>query len=185
MRLRGGYNRAVRAPSVGELFAPVSTGSVAVGTAGPTNTDGDPCDVRSSFRRGSSGAQVAALCLAQGVPANIIDSYQLGTAQVFALTGGNPDLQEETADHVAFGAGIQSAVESPLFSRMSASIDWYSIKVKDAVGQLPIKNAFQFCFNAGGSNPTYDPNNYYCQLLTRNPASGVPLNPVQPLLNLG
>lgn len=185
VRLRGGYNRAVRAPSVGELFAPISTGSVTVGTAGPTNTDGDPCDVRSSFRRGASGAQVTALCLAQGVPANIIDSYQLGTAQVFALTGGNPDLQEETADTFSFGAVIQSPFESPLFSRMSASIDWYSIKVKDAVGQLPIKNAFQFCFNAGGSNPTYDPNNYYCQLLTRNPASGVPLNPVQPLLNLG
>lgn len=185
LRLRGGYNRAVRAPSVGELFAPVSTGSVAVGTAGPTNTDGDPCDVRSSFRQGSSAAQVKALCLAQGVPSNIIDSYQLGTAQVFALTGGNPDLQEETADTFSFGAVIQSPFESPLFSRMSASIDWYSIKVKDAVGQLPIKNAFQFCFNAGGSNPTYDPNNYYCQLLSRNPASGVPLRPVQPLLNLG
>ena len=68
---------------------------------------------------------------------------------------------------------------------MSASIDWYSIKVKDAVGSLPIKNAFQFCFNAGGSNPSYDPTNYYCQLIARNTASGVPLNPVQPLLNLG
>lgn len=185
LRLRGGYNRAIRAPSVGELYAPVSTGSVAIGTAGPTNTDGDPCDVRSSFRQGASAAQVRNLCLTQGVPAAIIDSYQLGTAQVFALTGGNPDLQEETADTFSIGAVVQSPFEHPLLSKMSASLDWYSIKVKDAVGNLPIKNAFQFCFNAGGSNPNYDPNNYYCQLLTRNPASGVPLNPVQPLLNLG
>jgi iron complex outermembrane receptor protein len=185
LRLRGGYNRAIRAPSVGELFAPVSTGSVAIGTASATNTDGDPCDVRSSFRRGADGAKVAALCLSQGVPASIIDSYQLGTAQVFALTGGNPDLQEETADTFSVGAVIQSPFESPLFSRMSASIDWYSIKVTDAVGQLPIKNAFQFCFNAGGNNPSFDPSNYYCQLIARNTASGVPLNPVQPLLNLG
>lgn len=185
LRLRGGYNRAIRAPSVGELYAPVSTGSVAIGTAGPTTTDGDPCDVRSSFRRGPNGAQVAALCLAQGVPANILDSYQLGTAQVFALTGGNPELEEETADTFSVGAVIQSPFESPLFSRMSASLDWYSIKVKGAVGQLPIKNSFQFCYNAGGANPNYDPNNYYCQLLTRNRASGVPLNPVQPLSNLG
>ena len=185
LRLRGGYNRAISAPSVGELYAPVSTGSVTIGTANATNTDGDPCDIRSSFRQGSSGAQVKALCLAQGVPAAIIDNYQLGTAQVFALTGGNPDLQEETADTFSIGAVIQSPFESPLLSRMSASIDYYSIKVQDAVGQLPIKNAFQFCFNAGGNNPNFDPSNYYCKLIARNTASGVPLNPVQPLLNLG
>jgi iron complex outermembrane recepter protein len=185
VRLRGGYNRAIRAPSVGELYAPVSTGSVAIGTASPTNTDGDPCDVRSSFRQGSSGAQVRALCLTQGVPTAIIDSYQLGTAQVFALTGGNPDLQEETADTFSIGAVFRSPFDHPLLSRMSASIDWYSIKVKDAVGSLPIKNAFQFCFNAGGANPSFDPTNSYCQLISRNTASGVPLNPVQPLLNLG
>ncbi|CAN7258999.1 TonB-dependent receptor [Phenylobacterium sp. LjRoot164] len=185
LRFRGGYNRAIRAPSVGELYAPVSTGSVAIGTAGPTNTDGDPCDVRSSFRQGASAAQVRALCLAQGVPTAIIDSYQLGTAQVFALTGGNPDLQEETADTFSFGAVLTSPFEHPLLSRMSASIDYYSIKVKDAVGSLPVKNSFQFCYNAGGANPTFDPNNYYCQLIARNTASGVPLNPVQPLQNLG
>ncbi|HEY9236474.1 MAG TPA: TonB-dependent receptor [Phenylobacterium sp.] len=185
VRLRGGYNRAIRAPSVGELYAPVSTGSVTIGTASPTNTDGDPCDVRSSFRQGASGAQVRALCLTQGVPTAIIDSYQLGTAQVFALTGGNPDLQEETADTFSVGAVIRSPFDHPLLSRMSASVDWYSIKVKDAVGSLPIKNAFQFCFNAGGANPNFDPTNYYCQLIARNRASGVPLNPVQPLLNLG
>lgn len=185
LRLRGGYNRAIRAPSVGELYAPVSTGSVAIGTASGTNTDGDPCDVRSSFRKGSSGPQVEALCLTQGVPAAIIGSYQLGTAQVFALTGGNPDLQEETADTFSIGAVLQSPFEHPLLARMSASIDYYSIKVKDAVGQLPVKNAFQFCFNAGGNNPSFDPSNYYCKLIARNTASGVPLNPVQPLLNLG
>lgn len=185
VRLRGGYNRAIRAPSVGELYAPVSTGSVAIGTASATTTNGDPCDTRSSYRQGASGAQVRALCLTQGVPTAIIDSYQLGTAQVFALTGGNPDLQEETADTYSFGAVLRSPFQSPLLSRITASIDWYDIKVQDAVGSLSIVNAFQFCFNSGGANPTYDPANSYCQLLTRNPASGVPTNPVQPLLNLG
>ncbi|NGM51283.1 TonB-dependent receptor [Caulobacter sp. 602-2] len=185
VRLRGGYNRAIRAPSVGELYAPVSTGSVAIGTASSTTTNGDPCDVRSSYRTGANAAAVRSLCLAQGVPTAIIDSYQLGTAQVFALTGGNPDLQEETADTYSFGAVLRSPFDTPLLSRLTASIDWYDIKVKDAIGSLSIVNAFQFCFNSGGSNPTYDPNNYYCSLLTRNSASGVPTNPVQPLLNLG
>jgi outer membrane receptor protein involved in Fe transport len=184
LRLRGGYNRAIRAPSVGELFAPVSTGSVAIGTATPTTTNGDPCDVRSSYRQGGSAAQVRALCLAQGVPASIIDSYQLGTAQVFALTGGNPDLQEETADTYSAGAVIQSPF-SGILRNMSLSVDFYKIKITQAVGPLSIAQAFQFCFNSGGNNPDLSATNYYCSLVTRNGASGVPLNPVQPLLNLG
>jgi outer membrane receptor protein involved in Fe transport len=185
LRLRGGYNRAIRAPSVGELYAPVSTGSVAIGTASATTTNGDPCDVRSSFRQGANAAQVRALCLAQGVPQSIIDSYQLGTAQVFALTGGNPELDEEIADTLSLGGVIQSPFSGPLFGNMSLSIDAYQIKIKDAVGPLSIAQAFQFCYNSGGNNPGLDPNNYYCSLITRNPASGVPVNPVQPLLNLG
>ena len=53
IRLRGGYNRAIRAPSVGELFAPVSSSSTSIGTASATSTTGDPCDTRSSFRAGA------------------------------------------------------------------------------------------------------------------------------------
>ncbi|WP_165799680.1 TonB-dependent receptor domain-containing protein [Sphingomonas oleivorans] len=185
LRLRGGYNRAIRAPSVGELYAPVSTGSVAIGNPSATTTNGDPCDVRSSYRRGANAAQVRALCLAQGIPTAIIDSYQLGTAQVFALTGGNPDLEEEKADTYSVGAVIQSPLQNPVFRRMSLSVDFYKIKVADAVGPLSIARGIQFCFNSGDNNPTYDPNNYYCSLLTRNTSNGVPVNPVQPLLNLG
>jgi outer membrane receptor protein involved in Fe transport len=182
--LRGGYNRAIRAPSVGELFAPVSTGSVAIGTASATTTNGDPCDVRSSYRRGSSAAAVRSLCLAQGIPTSIIDTYQLGTAQVFALTGGNPQLKEETADTFSAGGVLQSPFGGML-KNLSLSVDFYSIKIKDAIGPLSIAQAFQFCFNSGGNNPTYATNNYYCSLITRNTDNGVPVNPLQPLLNLG
>ncbi|WP_056531217.1 TonB-dependent receptor domain-containing protein [Sphingomonas sp. Leaf339] len=185
LRLRGGYNRAIRAPSVGELFAPVSTGSVAIGTASATTTNGDPCDTRSSYRRGTAAAQVRSLCLAQGIPTTIIDSYQLGTAQVFALTGGNPELEEETADTYSVGGVIQSPFDSAMLKNMSLSVDAYQIKIRDAVGPLSIAQAFQFCFNSGGNNPSYSATNYYCSLITRSTASGVPVNPLQPLLNLG
>ena len=185
LRLRGGYNRAIRAPSVGELYAPISTGSVAIGSPAATTANGDPCDVRSSYRVGANGAQVRALCLQQGVPTAIIDSYQLGTAQVFALTGGNPDLQEEIADTYSAGGVIQSPFSSPVFGNMSLSVDYYRIDIKQAVGPLSIAQAFQFCFNSGGNNPQYAANNYYCSLILRNTANGVPVNPLQPLLNLG
>lgn len=185
LRFRGGYNRAIRAPSVGELYAPISTGSVGIGNPTPTGSQGDPCDVRSSYRQGANADQVAALCLAQGVPDSLIDSYQLGTAQVFALTGGNPDLQEEKADTFSAGAVIRSPFYSPMLNGISLSVDWYKIKVEDAVGPLSIAQGFQFCFNQGGNNPNFDPDNYYCSLIERNTESGVPLNPQQPLLNLG
>ena len=188
VRFRGGYNRAIRAPSVGELFAPISTASVGIGTASATNVQGDPCDTRSSFRGASNpnAGQVRTLCLAQGVPAGIIDTYQLGTAQVFALNGGNPSLKEETADTYSAGVVLTSPIQAAAFRRISISVDAYKIKIKNAIGPLSIVNAIQYCFNSGGNNPTYSATNYYCSLIgARNTSTGVPINPSQPLLNLG
>ena len=186
VRFRGGWNRAIRAPSVGELYAPVSTASVGIGTASATNVLGDPCDVRSSFRLGANGAQVRNLCLSQGVPGGIIDTYQLGTAQVFALNGGNPDLEEESADTYSAGVVLSSPFRTPLLSRISISVDAYKIKINKAIGPLSIAQGIQNCFNAGGNNTTYSASNYYCSLIgPRNASTGVPINPTQPLLNLG
>ena len=78
----------MRAPSVGELYSPISSATVDIGTATGANTSGDPCDIRSSFRNGPDGAKVRQLCIDLGVPSSIIDTYQFGASQVFALTGG-------------------------------------------------------------------------------------------------
>jgi iron complex outermembrane receptor protein len=185
VRLRGGYNRAVRAPSVGELYSPISSATVDVGTPSTSNTNGDPCDHRSSFRNGPDAEKVKALCVALGVPSSLINDYQFGAAQVFALTGGNPDLQEETADTYSFGTVLQPSFQSPWMSNISASVDWYQIKVADAVGVLGVGNGIRYCFNDGGNNPTFDPNNYYCSLQDRGTNDGYMINPRQPLLNLG
>jgi len=185
LRLRGGYNRAVRAPSVGELYSPVSSATVDIGTPSASNTNGDPCDYRSSFRNGPDAEKVKALCVSLGVPSALINDFQFGAAQVFALTGGNPDLQEETADTYSFGTVLQPTFQSPWLSNISASIDWYQIKVADAVGVLGVGNGIRYCFNDGGNNPTFDPNNYYCTLQDRGTNDGYMINPRQPLLNLG
>jgi outer membrane receptor protein involved in Fe transport len=121
-----------------------------------------------------------------GVPAGVLPTYQFGSTQVFALTGGNPDLQEETTDTYSIGAVIQSPFTTPLLERISASIDWYSIEVTGAVGNLPIIQTIENCFNLNGTNPTYDVNNYYCQVMgKRNPTTGFLFEPGQPALNLG
>src|SRR2546430_7998501 len=38
------------------------------------------------------------LCEAQGVPASLIPTYTYGSESMFGVSGGNPDLQQETAD---------------------------------------------------------------------------------------
>ena len=57
-RLRGGYERAIRAPSVNELFAGNST-YYANRTVQNSSGAGDPCDIRLPTRTGPNGAQVA------------------------------------------------------------------------------------------------------------------------------
>src|SRR3546814_8841687 len=66
VRLRGGYQRAIRAPNVGELYTATTGLYPTIGLI--ANGGGDPCDIRSSFRTGSNGADVRDICVAQGMP---------------------------------------------------------------------------------------------------------------------
>jgi len=176
--VRGGVQKAVRAPNIAELYSPVSLGFSGIGSPGAGTTAGDPCDVRSSYRLGANAAAVTALCTAQGVTD---PAFQYNNTQVEILTGGNPDLTEETADSWTLGAVWAPRFDVPLLRRTSISLDYYEIEVTDAVGTLGVTTIVPACFNADGSNPTYDPNNFYCQLFTRLPSgsiTGVQLNQI-------
>ncbi|MFJ6023392.1 TonB-dependent receptor domain-containing protein [Brevundimonas sp. NPDC092305] len=171
LRIRGGIQHSVRAPSIGELYAPLNTSFPAIGAVTTANA-GDPCDTRSSYRNGANAAAVRALCLAQGVPASVIDTYTYGNNQVGGVTGGNPNLEEETSDSFTVGAVITSPWSNPWLSGMSASVDYYDITIDNVIAAIGAATQLQGCFNAQGQNPTYDPNNGYCQLFTRDPLSG-------------
>jgi outer membrane receptor protein involved in Fe transport len=72
----------------------------------------------------------------------------------------------------------QSPFQDPLLANLSASIDYYNIELEDAIGTISASTMIQQCYNSNGtSNPTYDPNNFYCQLFTRDPLSGNIINP--------
>jgi len=189
LMLRGGLQRAIRAPSVGELYAAPQTGFVPVGSptsGGRPALSGDPCDIRGAYRTGPNAAQVRALCIAQGVPAAIVDGYTFGSGNINVTTAGNPDLKEETADSWSLGAVWRSALEAPLLAQFSVSIDYYDIKIDQAIGVLGIPQILQSCFNAGGAtNPTYSQANDYCALIRRSPLNGAVANEtVQPQFNL-
>lgn len=183
LKLRGGYARAVRAPSVGELFTATTNGLFNLGAPGSLGS-GDPCDVRGAYRNGADAAQVRTLCLAQGIPAAVIDSFQNTVSRTPFTTSGNLDLTPETADTYSIGAVFRSTASNPLFARMSVSVDYYNIRLKDAIGVVTNSVATSQCFNPG-VNSGYNDSNYYCSLITRDPNTGLITNIVNPQLNLG
>lgn len=188
--VRGGYQRAIRAPNLGELFAPQGQNFPSIGPAvtnagGPAGLgSGDPCDTRNVYRTGANGAQVRALCLTQGVPTSVIDTYVYNNTQIQGTTGGNPNLTEETADSYSVGVVWQPTFDMPLFHRLSASVDYYNIDIKNAVGSVTASNAVSKCFNADGSNPTYSNSNFFCSLAQRDPLTGQYVNSLQTNANL-
>lgn len=170
LRLRGGYSTALRAPSVGELFAPTISGALAIGTL---PNAGDPCSVGSSFRTGANAAKVVALCQAQGVPAALLPNYTYGVDSVHGTSGGNPKLTPETAKTYSVGGVWSPRFDSPLLQNLQLSVDYWNIKIENAVGTLALTSILPRCFNSDGvSNPGYSTNNIYCQQITRDTSTG-------------
>jgi iron complex outermembrane recepter protein len=162
LKLRGSYNRAIRAPSINELFLPQQEGF-------PGYTD--PCNFDSTFRTGANGAQVAALCGAQGIPAAVLSTFRQPNTQARAFSGGNKELQPETADTYTFGVSWQASTDSGWARNLAVSIDYFSYEIEDVIGALTASSIIGRCFNQLGTNPTFDPSDAFCQLFSRNPSN--------------
>ncbi|WBQ16032.1 TonB-dependent receptor domain-containing protein [Sphingobium yanoikuyae] len=132
LKFRGNYSRAVRAPNVSELFTPV--------TVGLTNLGTDPCAGSAPL----ANANLAAVCLAQGAPASTIGFIdQPSAAQANASNGGNLNIKPETSDSWGVGATF-----TPTFlPGFNATIDYYNIKVKNAITSPTPGDAIAACFD--------------------------------------
>jgi len=151
---RGNFQRAVRAPNIGELFTPVTTGL--------TNLGVDPCVGAAPV----NNADLRAVCLAQGAPASSIGNITVPSAnQVNLTTGGNLDLKPEKANTWTVGAVLQ-----PTFlPGFTATIDYYHIKIKDAITTPTPDDLVSSCFDNITSASATDP---ACLAFGRNPATG-------------
>ena len=132
VRLRAGYNRAVRAPNLDELYEPAVVGSG--GTA-------DPC-------WGSTPALSAALCARTGVSAaqygNILANP---AAQINTQVGGNSTLIPESADTYTYGIVFQPQAIPGLV----ASIDAFDIKIKKTITSLSSNTVINNCALTGSA----------------------------------
>jgi iron complex outermembrane receptor protein len=173
VRFRGGYNRATRAPNLGELFL----NRQEIFTIGGANF-GDPCGQRSNAPFGAGGAapdpqmqagetapQVAAgqtaaganstylICQAQMGAAGANNYYNLqnavagsGTAFNWVLQEGNTELDSEKADTWTAGVVFTSPFDSAWLSGLSASVDWWKVDIEDAIQQYSVDYARFLCY---------------------------------------
>jgi outer membrane receptor protein involved in Fe transport len=165
---RGGYQRAVRAPNISELFRPNTINFPAVGLGDPCSNDFTDPD---GFVEGAQDSQRARdLCIAQGIaPANV-DGFLFANGQFQGLSGGNPNLQEETADTVTFGAVFRGHGDGFL-SGFQASLDWYQIEIEDTISAIDADVLVERCFDER-FNPNFSNSNQFCQLFRRDVGTG-------------
>jgi outer membrane receptor protein involved in Fe transport len=167
VRLRGNYQRAVRAPNIGELFAPV--------VQGLTNLLVDPCAAAAPV----GNANLTAICIAQGAPPSTIGAIQQPAAgQANITTGGNPNLRPEKATTYTLGAVLQPG---GALNGLTVTLDYYNIKIDEAITIPAVADTIAFCFNnitaASASSPA-------CTSIRRNAANGrlsgtsTPTNPI-------
>ena len=145
VRVRGGYNRSVRAPNIVELF---STLNVVL------NGASDPCE-------GATPTATLAQCARTGVTAAQYGNIAANSAEQYnGQTGGNPDLDPETSDTYSLGV-----VFTPTFvPGFSVSVDWFNIKLKDRIGQIGQDVTLERCLETGDQ--------FFCGLIQRAPGTG-------------
>ncbi|HVN44076.1 MAG TPA: TonB-dependent receptor [Steroidobacteraceae bacterium] len=145
VRLRGSYNRAVRAPNVAELYKPTYVG---------LDSGGDGC---------ANGTYSAPECQLTngGKPLPVYPSPASPAGQYNGQIGGNTLLQPEVGKTKNFGI-----VFTPSFlTGFSATVDYTDIKISNVITSYG-PNLIQA--NCVASN---DPNSIWCQT---NPAPGQP-----------
>jgi iron complex outermembrane recepter protein len=148
--LRGVVSHSVRVPNFGELYSPLQIQTVGVTT--------DPC----SGIYVTAGPNRAKNCAAllPGVPLPL--PYPNTNAPVIDL-GGNPKLTPETSHSYTLGAVFQ-----PQFlPGFDLTVDYWYIDIDNAITAIPYATILNLCADSASGI-----NNFYCKLITRNPANG-------------
>lgn len=173
--VRGGYQQALRAPNINELFRPATINFPSVGL-------GDPCsnnfnDPDGNVLGAQDDSRARDLCIAQGISAAAIDGYVFTNTQFQGLSGGNPDLEEETADTYTLGLVFRGP-DDGFFSGFQGSIDYYNIAIEDTIGTIDADVFVERCFDPT-FNANFESNNFYCNFFERDVGTGTVTNALE------
>lgn len=155
--VRGNYQRSSRAPNIGELFTPVTTGL--------SNLANDPC----GGSRPVGNAALTAACVSQivrGGASQAVAQSLIGNilnpaaGQINVTGGGNPDLGVENATTWTIGVILEP------INNLSLTVDYFNIEVTDAITSPAIDDVVAGCYTAPS------PTNPFCDLISRNPTTG-------------
>jgi outer membrane receptor protein involved in Fe transport len=124
------------------------------------------------------------LCVAQGIPAALIGTYQFPTTATSQIVSGSTAVTPEKADTYNFGF-VFTSPWSGLLDDFSFSIDYYNITINEVITTVPGLTVLSGCYNLDGSNSTYSTTNAYCQLIRRDTNTGQILTVSTPFQNLG
>jgi iron complex outermembrane receptor protein len=145
LKFRSTYSRSIRAPNITEAFLPPTPGFFNIV---------DPCSVENI----GSQTNFAHNCAAAGIPANFVANTN---ASVTGQTSGNPNLDPEKS--ISYTAGI--VFQPPVVPGLAITLDFYGIKIKNAITQVSAQSIINNCFNSASLDPTF------CSLFTRDPVT--------------
>jgi outer membrane receptor protein involved in Fe transport len=134
VRIRASLQQAIRAPNIIELFTPQAV------TNSPVLTS-DPC-------AGANPTASLVQCQRSGVTAAQYGRIpQCPSNQCSVLNGGNELLDPEKAKTLSIGF-----TATPRFlPGLTASLDWYRIKVDDIIGTVPANVVLASCLQTGNA----------------------------------
>jgi outer membrane receptor protein involved in Fe transport len=150
VRVRASVGQSVRAPTLGDLFQPLTQNFATVR---------DPCDVTNV----SSGSPTrAANCAAAGIPAGFVNN--LARSQTTEIrSGGNPGLTEESSRSFTLGTVLQ-----PRFvPNLQIIVDYYDIDIDHVIASVTAQQIVDNCYDAASLD------NIFCPLVFRDPATNL------------
>ncbi len=160
--LRATKQSVIREPNFGEFANPVFSipfsSLVSVARLRP-RYQGDPCAL---------GTGDAAQCARFGAPApGSYDSLAAGQLTGGYFFGGNPEIKAERGKTTTAGIVLTPTA----LPGLSLTLDYYKIRITDAVGQIQPVDALTSCYI---TDPRAD--NPLCAAVTRDPTTGRILN---------
>jgi iron complex outermembrane receptor protein len=136
------------------------SGTVVTYKGGVNFTPFDALRLRATYSRDIRAPNVNELFSSnQSTKSNLIDPVTGNNIQADALTGGNPGLTPEKAD--SFTAGL--VFEPAWLPRTQFSVDYYHIRLKDAISALEAQEVVNGCYILNRQS--------LCDVITRDPTT--------------